>query len=73
MLTQHTTAFRQALRMYILIGVVLVAAGVRSWGPHPQASLPEQAAWVVVEVMLWPKAIPELGRRSGTARSDLRR
>jgi hypothetical protein len=53
-------SLRQALRMYVFIGVVLVAAGVRSWSPPANPSWSGRVAWTVAEVLLWPKVFPEL-------------
>ena len=56
---------RQALRMYLFVGVVLVAVGVRSWRPGPDASWFDHAAWVVSEVIFWPKVVPDIAARRG--------
>jgi hypothetical protein len=52
--------------MYIFIGVVLVAAGVRSWNPPPYTSWPDHLLWAMAEVLLWPKVLPELVRSGQT-------
>jgi hypothetical protein len=51
--------------MYLIIGVILVAAGVGSWHPSPDASWPERVVRVVAEVVFWPKVFPEIVRRNG--------
>jgi hypothetical protein len=56
---------RQALRMYLFVGVVLVAVGVRSWRPAPDATRFGHAAWVVSEVIFWPKVFPDIAARRG--------
>lgn len=65
-------ALHQALRMYLIIGVVLVACGVRSWNPAPTASWFDRAVWVVAEVLLWPKVLPEIAIRRGVMLPQLR-